>query len=585
VLENSAHDSICGCSIDAVADQVLVRYAEAEQIADGLVRQAAARVAADVPRRAHAVLNPSPYSRTDVVVLDVTVPEDWPDVALAGPGGIVLATQELARSQPFLFRAHMKGSEVPSMFSRVHGRELFGRWLNGYDVDDSGGRPRITLAVGDEPDPPWLDTDELRREVELAAHGAPEESWEVRILAAPRRALAAAVPAPPLGWTALRPTRGVGTCAEVVEVSERGLRNAMVAVDVEPAGTLRLEGGEVTLTGVGRLVDGGDAGDSYNYAPPRDDELVDTPEEVRVEVRAGGPLVGRLAVLRTYRWPLGTGQEGRSDDTTLVSVEMEVELRVGEPFVRVRFSFDNPCVDHRLRVHVPLALRVGGSAAEGQFAVVERGLAAEGGHGEVPLPTFPARGFVAAGGVAVLPEHVLEYEVVNGSELALTLLRATGLISRNTNRFRADPAGPEIEAPGAQGLGRRSVALAVYPHAGSWAEANVLAEMERYAHPFVTAAGSGAGEVLATAVGLELEGEGVVLSSLRRRGEWLELRLVCERSTAADVTLTGDFYEVRDADLLGRPRGELESEDGRLTLRLEGWEIRTLQLGRPPAAD
>ena len=36
------------------------------------------------------------------------------------------------------------------------------------------------------------------------------------------------------------------------------------------------------------------------------------------------------------------------------------------------------------------------SAAEGQFAVVERGLTEEAGHGEVPTPTFPAHGFVHA---------------------------------------------------------------------------------------------------------------------------------------------------------------------------------------------
>ena len=42
VVENSAHDSICGCSIDPVVSQVLVRFAEAEQIGAALSRRAAA---------------------------------------------------------------------------------------------------------------------------------------------------------------------------------------------------------------------------------------------------------------------------------------------------------------------------------------------------------------------------------------------------------------------------------------------------------------------------------------------------------------------------------------------------------------
>jgi alpha-mannosidase len=33
MFQNAAHDSICGCSRDEVSAQVLVRYAEAEQIA------------------------------------------------------------------------------------------------------------------------------------------------------------------------------------------------------------------------------------------------------------------------------------------------------------------------------------------------------------------------------------------------------------------------------------------------------------------------------------------------------------------------------------------------------------------------
>ena len=37
LVENSAHDSICGCSHDEVVAQVIGRYAEAEQIATGLV--------------------------------------------------------------------------------------------------------------------------------------------------------------------------------------------------------------------------------------------------------------------------------------------------------------------------------------------------------------------------------------------------------------------------------------------------------------------------------------------------------------------------------------------------------------------
>ena len=41
VIRNSAHDSVCACSVDEVCDAVLHRYAEARQIAEGLTRRAA----------------------------------------------------------------------------------------------------------------------------------------------------------------------------------------------------------------------------------------------------------------------------------------------------------------------------------------------------------------------------------------------------------------------------------------------------------------------------------------------------------------------------------------------------------------
>ena len=45
-----------------------------------------------------------------------------------------------------------------------------------------------------------------------------------------------------------------------------------------------------------RMVDGGDFGDSYNYAPPRDDLLVAAPTQEEVEVVEAGLLRAKLVV-------------------------------------------------------------------------------------------------------------------------------------------------------------------------------------------------------------------------------------------------------------------------------------------------
>jgi alpha-mannosidase len=316
------------------------------------------------------------------------------------------------------------------------------------------------------------------------------------------------VTAPPLGWTSVRPRHVPGTvpgtCPSV---------------------------GVAALT---RIVRGKDAGDSYNYAPPAGDVLVDEPIDQRLETLEAGP-VRRVEVLhRTYSW-----------DERRVETQTRFEQRAGESFVRISIDFDNPCDDQRVRVHVPLRERADHSYAEGQFGIVERGLTPEGGYGEVAIPTYPASGFVAAGGIAILLDHVTEYEVVD-DELALTVLRSTGLISRSDNPWREDPAGPSLPIPAAQLRGPRHFTFAYCPDAGP-----ALQETEQFRHPFLTVRGTGTAKELRTHEGPLLEGDpSVVLTALQHD----RARLVNESSDRRTVRF-GD----RQLDL--RP-----------------WEIKTISL-------
>jgi mannosylglycerate hydrolase len=70
----------------------------------------------------------------------------------------------------------------------------------------------------------------------------------------------------------------------------------------------------------------------------------------------------------------------------------------------------------------------------------------------------------------------------------------------------------------------------------------------------------------------------VVLSSLRRRDGWFELRLAAEHPTATVATVTGPFDAARRADLLGRPGADLPVAGHTLRLELAPWEIATVQL-------
>src|SRR5215218_8746543 len=354
LVESSGHDSITGCGADAVAEHVAVRLGEAAQLGSGLAERVAAEVAAGVPRGAVALLNPSPFARAGLVDLDLAVPDDWAEVALELADGRLAATQETGRSPAVVHRETLPGHRLGELFRRVHGRNLYDRVVNRIRVEAGDGTRRLVVEVDDHPDPPHLDMDELRTAVATAAAADPDVAWEVQVLAPPRRRFLAAVPVPALGWTAVAAGRGRGRLFPPVDAGTRATRrrsaagplvgraanrgervtslstaphpddpgadpvvggpgwldNGLVRVDVAGDGTLRVEAGGAVLEGVGRLVDGGDAGDLYNYAPPEDDRLVTDPDRVEVVAVAGGPVRGELAVHRTYRWPVGLDADG-----------------------------------------------------------------------------------------------------------------------------------------------------------------------------------------------------------------------------------------------------------------------------------
>ena len=584
VIENSAHDSICGCSVDAVAAQVLTRFAEAEQLGRDLSQRAVARAAAGAPRDTWLAFNPSPVARQDLVEITLPIPEAWPSVSLVDDDGVAVATQEVARNRPLLYEATGSGADLLALLARrFHGRELFGRQLNGITLE------RIERATPTWRRSSWMTTQTRRRSMSSAADGdqlgrrcgtgGVDRACDRD--AAPDTAGARRSAGPRVGPPAGR--GGPGSVTDPVIATADGLANGVVEVGVEAAGTLRIAAaGGPAMTGVGRIVDGGDFGDSYNYGPPPGDTVVDQPIAVRTEVTARGPVAGELVVTRNVclasragaRWVgarrghrRGGGAHGRRPAGRRAL--RAHPRRVRQPRRRPPRPVPRAAAGRRGRL-----------GCGGQFAVVERGMHPEAGHGEVPLATYPARGFVDAGGVAVLLDHLVEYELVDGRELALTVLRSTGLISRNDNPYREDPAGPERPIPAAQMRGPWAMTFALYPHPGSWDDADVVGEAERYAHPFVTARGGGIAGAAEVATGLAIEGRGVVLSALLRRDAWLEVRLVAETARPTRAVVRGGFVEAREVDLLGRPGAGIPVTRGAVSLELGAWEIRTIQLRR-----
>jgi len=634
LVDSSCHDSVTGCGVDETALQVAARIAEGEHAGQAVRDRAVGVLADNAPTGSVVVVNPTPAARTglielevpvlagpasdtsvheppvvDALVLDASADAESAVVEAARiglrlPDGSLVAAQVVGRNDRLLSDEQVDPDSLAGLFRRVHDRELFGQQITHIDLDPAA-RALTFHVASDAGAEPFDAVVERQRTAQAAAAGP--GTWRVRTLDEVRLRVVAMVPVPALGWTAMTAVTGASAAiAESSVVPESTLNpvtgdadpvldNGLVRISVRPDGALRLESVDGTvLDGVGGLVDGGDCGDSYNYGPPSGDLFVKKPETVSVRMVERGPVRGVFEIDRRYAWPARLAAEGaRSAELEPVLVRTRVELQQGEPFVRLHLSWENRSSDHRLRLHVPLGRPSATSHAEGQFAVVERGMRPEAGSaGEYPIPTYPASGFVDAGGAAVLLTRTMEYELLEDGELAFTLLRSIGLLSRNVHPYRDEPAGPQLATPAAQCLGPVEVSLAVMPHDGSWHDADLVVAAERYRHPMVhrpgtgisnsTSTSSAAGGVLPSPVeGLSVEGRGVVMTSLRRRGEWLELRLVAETPTDTTVSVGSAGVPVTGAricDPLGRAGERLPVEDGVLRLQMRAWQIVTVQL-------
>ncbi len=568
VIRNAAHDSICACSVDPVVDAVLERFAEATRVGDGLAERALSALGRSMRSPGPVVVNPSARRRSGTVELVVS-------------GEPADATAEQVLSS----RASLPGSLTldTATFSSILGMLQGARiaddaWIQDVVVEEDDSGIDVIVAVGTE-EVPGLPVDALKDNLFARLSARPDAEVRVRLDQPPlRRVLARVHDVPGLGWATYEPARldhpvtarpANGPGEPVV------LTNGLVTVTIDPArGTFALGG----HGGLGRLVDGGDLGDSYNYSPPNHDTVVADPEAVRVEVVEHGPVRASARISADYRWPerADPASSARHGEQ-LVTVTTTIELHAEEKAVRVTTGFVNPCRDHRVRLHFPLPEPAPTSTAGSAFGAVTRGLSAEGRPEERGLPTFPAREFVQAGGLTIAHCGVVEHELIDlegppeapvARTLAMTLLRATGMLSRVGMAYRPVPAGPLTPVEGLQMLGQRielTYLVAVGP-VDPWALADELAI------PLESAPSLGGG--WRPDRGSALEVEGARLSSLRRHHGLLEVRVFNPSPEETTVRLAGRSGWL--VDLRGRPLEGFEE-----SFRLRPFGIATARLAEP----
>ncbi len=588
VVRNAAHDSICACSHDEVVDAVLHRYAESTRLAQGVADRAVQAAASRMASAGTVVLNAAARTRSGLVEIDIPGPADGESIGHP-------SIQVLAEIPAVEQIAGATGAEAPMRLALAmlaeHPETRSVHFEDGPEGTDDGASSVLrahlltTRPPGDSDSDSDVSWGAAMSPADALAHigerAAADPTLELQIVvhrADPsRHVLALATDVPGYGWARWEPAAPTNP---VRPLGDMGLANGLVSVDVDAdTGTFSVDG----IVGFGRLVDDGDAGDTYNWCPPEINAVIDTPIEVSVERTEAGPIRGSLVITSTYELPergtidgqdtMTTGWAGGEVYRRVGSVTQRftttVELRADDPAVRVTTEWDQRARDHRLRVHLPLPEPTDHSVAEDAYTTVERPLWIEGGPNEWGVPTFPSRRFVQAGGLTVTHEGLCEYELVRlrspdgtvvpdttgmtaeqglalgvappegtvAHGIALTLVRSTGWLSRGPMPSRPQPAGPFDRLDGAQTLKPLRLSYAVQLDRSTGA-LDPFTLADHVWNPLLTAPAAGGGDLGTRGAVLEVrgtDGGGIDVDALLRDDHGrLVLRV---HSTGADADL------------------------------------------------
>jgi alpha-mannosidase len=488
LLQNHPHDSICGCSIDQVHREMDIRFDWVEQIGQDITSRCLEGLAAIVDttngagRSAVVVFNPTTRPRTDLVRVAIPLPGEAEGIELVSEGQTLPSLLTDVR-RDVLWQFEMPVDQLQSLVGEGVPDEIQGQGIQTFAVTVDGTQMNIDLCVA-RGQPANLEAIQRgRQEVEhWIAQGRVES---VRLLI--HRGVVAncafvAQDVPGLGyrtyWLSAVETEQSQGCDSLARPA---IENKFLRLTVSKDGTCTLvdKRSGTAYDGLNRFIDVGDRGDEYNFCPVEEDQVVSSSVSApSVSLIEYSSVRQTIQVQMTYRLPaqLGADRRRRGEEWVDVPIETRLSLSPGVPRLDIETIVENSARDHRLRVHFPVPVSVDRFETEGHFDVISREIDLPQDTEEwveQPAPTHPQRRWVdvsdGAVGLMIANRGLPEVEVMrtsDGSEVALTLLRCVGWLSRGDLSVRQGHAGPGLPTPEAQCIGRYSFDYAVIPHSG-----------------------------------------------------------------------------------------------------------------------
>jgi alpha-mannosidase len=518
LMENHPHDSICGCSIDQVHEEMRPRFDQVEQIGEEITRQSLETLAGAVDTRAEGhstavvVFNPTGGLRTDPVTVDAEVIDSQHGFEIVDGEGKTVPFGYAGMEPREMFSMTMSKKEMQNVYGFIRDGRAAGMVFREFKIQRDGATVRIHSTVSETGEPdmevwkrgqeemhslfddPAVTTFDIRarsvpaNRITFSASEVPGYGYRtywLRPSLAPAPESAAPARLNPLAKLALPLAGKLASMPWVVKWMNRPkidpqatIENEFFTLLASPAdGTLTLSdkrSGEV-FTGLNRFVDGGDCGDEYNFCPPPNDTLVRTAQVRRLGVMRGAVQQSiEIELVMPVPRQLAPDRQARSAETVEIPVHTRISLPAGLPRVDIHTDVENLACDHRLRVHFGVPFHAQEAEYDGHFEIVRRLLALpdfDDTWVEQPRPEKPQRAFTSLSdgkiGLVIANRGLPEGEALNTpagpAEIAVTLLRCVGWLSRSDFSTRNGHAGPGEETPGAQLPGKHAFDYAILP--------------------------------------------------------------------------------------------------------------------------
>ena len=427
LFENAAHDSIGSCISDTANEDVYVRYKQARDIAVNLVELHSRLIAANVKNDADmtfTVINTLPQKRKDTVIVKTYV-----------PGGKFAIIDE-------------KGNDVD--YTIIKSRDLTDYVLSQTIMLD----PSRKFYVPDQV---------LEVTMAIKANDVPA-----------------------LGYVQYSIDTKKDSHKETAD--KKVLENEYYAIEVEENGSLTIvdKANNVTYKNQGILVENGDDGDSFNYSPPRKDMEVFSNESKCTVKISGSDIYDQAEIHFDMVVPADLDERAEGKVSVTMPVDMTVALRKDSKVIDFNVKVDNKGLSHRLCVLFDSQIVSAFNYADQQFGLIKRPnyyekemkLYMESMNNktekkagiqelanwandqstwqEPPISIEPTQSYVSLTdgktGIAVIPQGVREYEVLDDSKIRLTLFRTYGFMGKENLIYRPGRASGEriIETPAAQ---------------------------------------------------------------------------------------------------------------------------------------